>query len=730
MHDYERLAHLAGLYGIDRGYWDIWGARHEASEETLLRVLAAMGVELTGEDGLERAIDLAENEHWLRTLAPVYVFDEDEALSVRVSVPARLCTETIRWRFVREDGHTELGSVRPADSEAVETAAVHGEEYAGHDLTLPVTPGIGYHAVELSGSVEARAPVIVVPRHCHTPEALRQGGRVWGVALQLYSLRSSGNWGMGDFTDLKKFIEVWAELGADLVGLNPLHSLFPGNPSEYCPYYPSSRHYINVMYLDPCAVDDFAECSQAAALYESEAFQERLARARGSETVDNTLVYPLKLEMMELLYESFLEKHVKSGTWRAAEFGLFKSEHGETLRQNSLFEALQEKFSRLDPAARGWMDWPEEYRDPASEAAASFARDHADRVDFYSYLQWQAFVQLDRAGAASMERGLKVGIYQDLAVGCSARGAEVWSDRALYALGISVGAPPDDFNLSGQSWGLPPMVPKRLRDEAYAPFIEVLRCNMRDAGALRLDHVIGLMRLFWVPAGESPAEGTYVRYPFADLMRIVALESVRNGCLVIGEDLGTVPPEVPARMQAMDMLSFRVFYWEMDNTGEYRPPPDFPRNALVTVSTHDLPTLAGYWEGLDIALRDSLGAFSSPEVKDAQVRERASCKAKMLRALSREGLLPEGVTEDPESLPVMTDGLSRAIHGYIARSASKLMMVQVEDAAGGRDQVNMPGTGGELPNWRRRVGVPVEDMAADGHVRALAAALREERPRG
>jgi len=728
MYDYERLAYLAGLYGVERQYYDIWGNLHTASEETLTAVLRAMGVGFGSAEELERAIDAAEHGPWLRPLEPVYVFRQGACLDVRVNIPARLASESLRWLFTHDDDRTDLGSVTPSQTDEAGRAYVHGEEYIGFMLRIPVTPGIGYHRLTLDGAARAETAVIVVPAHCYTPEPLKDGGRVWGVTLQLYSLRSETNWGMGDFTDLARIIDVWSGLGADMVGVNPLHSLFVQRPDEYSPYYPSSRRSLNAMYIDPCAVDDFKECEEATQLYNSGSFRERLAKARETEFVDGGLVYPLKLEMMGLLYKSFCDKHISHGTKRAAEFKRFVEEHGDTLRLNSLYEALQERFTSSDRSVGGWMNWPEEYRDPGSEAVARFERDSRERVAFYAYLQWQATVQLDRAGGRSMERGLKVGIYQDLAVGCSANGAEVWTDRRLYGLGISVGAPPDGFNLRGQSWGLPPLVPTRLREEAYAPFIDTLRCNMQDAGALRLDHIIGLMRLFWVPAGREPVEGTYVRYPFEELMGIVALESVRNRCLVIGEDLGTVPPEVPALMQAMDMLSFRVFYWEMDHTGEYRLPSEFPRNALVTVGTHDLPTLAGYWQGSDMVLREELGAFPSTEARDAQARERRECKAKMLRALARQGLVPEGIDADnADTAPEMTTELSCAIHRYIARSASKVMVVQLEDAAGSHAQVNMPGTGGELPNWRRRLDVPVEEMGADRRIRAVAEAVRAER---
>jgi (1->4)-alpha-D-glucan 1-alpha-D-glucosylmutase len=322
-----------------------------------------------------------------------------------------------------------------------------------------------------------------------------------------------------------------------------------------------------------------------------------------------------------------------------------------------------------------------------------------------------------------------VGLYRDLAVGVDLGGAETWSQQALYALDARIGSPPDDFNRFGQDWGLPPWVPQRLRDAAYAPYIAMLRANMRGAGALRMDHVMGLMRLYWVPPGMRGDQGAYVAYPFRDLLGILALESRRNRCLVVGEDLGTVPDAVRDAMHELGVLSYRLFYFERGEGGDFLAPGRYPKEALVAASTHDLPTLAGFWRGLDLDLRATLGMFPDEEERSRQSVSRGEDRARLLRALEREGLLPQGLALDPAGVPEMTPDLARALHRYLARAPAKIVLVQAEDMLGEADQVNLPGTTEAHPNWQRKLSLDLEAWAEDPRSVGLAEAMARERGR-
>jgi (1->4)-alpha-D-glucan 1-alpha-D-glucosylmutase len=567
--------------------------------------------------------------------------------------------------------------------------------------------------------------LIVVPERCHQPPALEDGGRIWGPAVQLYAVRSMRNWGIGDFTDLLRLVEFCGHAGAGILGVNPLHALFPHDPAQASPYSPSSRLFLNVLYIDVEAVADYQESDAVRHMVSGEAFRQRLRSLRAAELVDYPGVAAAKLPVLRACHEHFRAVHLAAGSLRAAEFQAFLDRHGEALRAHAVFEALQAHFHDADPGVWGWPAWPESFRSPSSPEVAGFARDHEAEAGFYAYLQWQAAMQLEAVARRAAEVGLAVGVYGDLAVGVNPGGAEAWSNQDLYALGVHVGAPPDDFNASGQDWGLPPFAPNLLEATGYAQFIATLRACMRGGGALRIDHVMGLMRLFWVPRGGTAAEGAYVAYPFDDLLGILALESRRNHCLVIGEDLGTVPEGFRPAMERAGVLSYKVLIFERHWDGAFRPPQEYHRQALVCVSTHDLPTLRGWWLGRDIDARAALGQYQE-EARQAQHGGRGHDRQRLLEALVREGL-PAQPEPSAGGAAGMSDELALSVHRYLARSPSMVMMVQMEDALGAVDQVNLPGSDAGHPNWRRKLPLDIERWADSARVQDLFGMLRAER---
>jgi len=519
---------------------------------------------------------------------------------------------------------------------------------------------------------------------CYQPGLLERGGRVWGFMVQLYSLRSARNWGIGDFGDLRALIETAAGLGAAAIGVNPLHA---GGSS---PYSPSSRHALNALYLDIENIPEYSRCPPARRLVKSAAFQKRLSALREAELVDYESVGRAKLEVLERLF-----KHFEKSPGSKKRLEEFARKNPKGIKTYALFEALREKLGG------GWQGWPKEYRDPRSPAVNAFSRKYQRRVGFHLYLQMQARMQLDAAQARALELGMPIGLYVDLALGADAGGAEVWGDKAVFALDASCGAPPDEFNPKGQDWGLPPYNPRALRARAYAPFIDLLRANMPEGGALRMDHVMALMRLWWAPRGAKPGEGGYVHYPFEDLLAILARESRERRCMVIGEDLGTVSADLRKSLNDAGVLSYRPLLFEKQPDGEFSPPQAYPRDALTCVSTHDLPTWVGFFKSSDLKLRNDLGLSVDPE-KECQLREQD--KKKLLSALMREGL----------------DASAAAAHMFIARTPCKIMMVQPEDVFELAEQVNLPGTVDVHPNWRRKLPVKLEDWLADPRVTSLA----------
>ena len=722
------LARLGQAYGIFPRYHDVWGTLHDVSEATTRALLDAMGVGVASDEAVETALVAREAVEWRRRLAPFTVVRDDVPSSrIRLHVPASVPIERMHAGFVDEAGVRHSRSILATTR--VDARVIDGESWHALDVEVAVALPAGYYAVVLGTGDDdvARSQLAVVPRRCYRQSALR--APAWGIAVQLYGVRSRRDWGIGDFTDLAQIVSRLGERGVGIVGVNPLHALFPHNPAHISPYSPSSRLFVNTLYVDVMAVADFADCAPARALVESPEFRARIARLRDSALVDYPGVARAKREVLELLYAAFRERHGGGRTRRARSFRAFKHERGEALTRHALFEAIQEHCFAQDSAIWGWPAWPERFRNPRSPAVAQFAETHAERVDFYAYLQWQADLQRTMLARQARDAGLAVGMYNDLAVSIDRGGAESWAYQDLYALGASVGAPPDAFNPAGQDWGLPPIVPSRLRDAGYAPFLAILRANMRHAGALRIDHVMALMRLFWIPPGGKPGDGAYVHYPFDDLVGLLALESHRNHCLVIGEDLGTVPDEVRRTLAEADVLSYRVLWFERDPAGGFKPPGAYPEAALATPSTHDLPTIAGWWEGHDIEVRSRLGLISSDEDRRRLQNERADEKRRLLRALHDAGFLSQVTDVEGEAgSGRLTPALMEAIAAYLAATPCVLDVLQLEDALLVRDQANLPGTVDAHPNWRRKLPLGIEDALTTETFRSLSAVMARARP--
>lgn len=572
-------------------------------------------------------------------------------------------------------------------------------------------------------------PAESLAERCHLPTVLAEGGRLWGLSVQLYSLRSQRNWGIGDFTDLTRLIDIVAATGGDFIGLNPLHALFPDAPTLISPYSPSHRGFLNVLYIDVEAAPGFAACEAVQCRVTSAEFRQRLAGLRESSLVDYPAVAALKLETLRMIFEHQRQQ----GDAGYAAFAAWRQAQGEALERFALFEALQAHFRAQDPTCWGWPAWPAEFHDPAGPAVAAFAGEHGEDIEWHAWLQWVADQQLAAAARHAREHGMAIGLYRDLAVGAHPGGAEVWHWQEVFAIGnggAHTGAPPDELNLLGQDWGLPPLIPHRLRASGFAPFLEVLNANMRHAGAMRIDHVMGLMRLFWVPSDTPATEGAYVNYPFETLLGLVARASQNNACLVIGEDLGTVPDGFRDRLHAATVLSYHPLIFARYSDGNFRLPRDMPRQALVCASTHDLPTLAGFWQGVDLDVRTQLMLFPNSETRERLITERDWDRGRLLWALEREGLLPAGVSKDPTQLAELTPPLIAALHAYLARSPAMLLAIQPEDIFACREQINVPGTlEDQHPNWQRKLPVALEDWTADERFNLVIGATRQERAR-
>ncbi len=567
----------------------------------------------------------------------------------------------------------------------------------------------------------------------YLPQALERG-RTWGFGLNLYALRSKRNWGVGDFGDLRALVRVAAGAGADVVGVNPLHALHYVDPEAASPYSPTSRYFRNPLYIDVEAVAEFSlPAPQAERLRErvaSEPFAAALAALRAEPSVAYRRVARAKWSALEELYAIL---RAERGA-RLEAFTDFVARGGERLQRFATYEALTEHFASNDGHVRGWLTWPDEYRDPASPAVAAWAARRRRRVEYFKFLQWIADEQL--AAVAEEARALAVGLYLDLAVGVDINSADVWSDRAAYVLDETIGAPPDPLGPLGQNWGLPPPDPEAMLRDGGAAFAELLRANMGHAGALRLDHVMALLRLFRIPHGRTAADGAYVGYPLEDLLKIASSESERARCLIVGEDLGNVPDGFRDRMERERILSYRLLLFERDDAGAFRPPEAYPTLALATATTHDVPTLPGWVVGRDIATRERIGLLSPDNAQAARDARRIEVSL-LLEALRGAGELDgdavEALHRTIDERVIATgayEPLVRAAYRYLARTPARLVLVQLDDALEEFDQVNLPGTFNEYPNWRRKNSLDLDDIASGARLSALASDVRDRVRRG
>lgn len=708
----EPLVRLAGLYGIETVYTDAYDRRREVPRESLRALLVAMGVEPFTDRQIGERLRAVERRRAGRLVEPVVVATAEAPIALSLHLPDALPADAaLTWTLQTEDGRALEGRA------TVDQLRPDPDAPGRHLLRLRRRLGEGEHRLELLLAGErAEARLIVAPRRCFLPDDLDRD-RMYGLSAQLYGLRSGRDFGIGDFADLAELCRAGARAGASLIGVNPLHALFPAEPRHFSPYSPSNRSFLNPIYIAPDRVPGFRDDQRAAHAAAIEA-------ARAGDLVDYPAVARIKRDILEPLFEGFRADHLRTGQESdlGRAFLAFARESGRPLFLQACFDALHETMLERH-GIWSWREWPAAFRDAAGPEVGAFAAGHGERIVFFQWLQWLADRQLGEAQHAARAGGMAVGLYRDLAVGVHPDGAAAWSFPDVAVPGVSIGAPPDQFNRKGQSWGLAPFSPVGLRHHGYQPLLDDLQRNMRHAGAVRIDHVMGLSRLFWVPDGASPAEGAYVRYPLQDLTRLIALASHRERCLVIGEDLGTVAPGFRETMHEAGVLSYRVLWFERDSEGAPQPPASYPERALATVSTHDLPTLQGFVQGRDIAWRSRLEAGEGDGAPDpAALEARRQEVAVLLRALRGAGLLEDDVDPEAADFPAR---LERAVHTWLAAAPSQIMMVQLDDLLGEVEQANLPGTTDEHPNWRRRLPLTVDEIAADPALARLAATMRE-----
>ena len=699
------LAVAAEAWGIEQTFYDIWGKPHETKPEVNQAILQSLGVH-----DVEKALEEKLWTEWSRPLQETIVRPLTDA--ILISLPEARASETQELVFVWEDGRPCHHTVDLSALAVAEEITLRGQKFVRKEVALPPDAPLGYHTVKF-GASEAR--LILCPEGCFLPEKLHTGG----IGVSLYAVRSKRNWGCGDFTDLQALIDWVADhVGAGFIGLNPLHSLANRAPYNTSPYLPNSIFFCNLIYLDVEQVAEFAQCPEMA-----EARGE-IERLRQSELVEYEAVADLKLRMLRGLFGTFLHEHYQPDTARGREFRAYLEREGEPLRLFATHAALDEELHKQFPDVWNFSTWPEEFRRPDSSPVTEFAGEHWRDVLFYQYIQWQLDDQLKAAQTYAKERGLGIGLYHDLALAIDKFGADAWAHPSFYVAGCRVGSPPDDFAPDGQDWGFPPPNAHRHFEDGYRLFAESIRKNAQYGGALRIDHVMRLFRLFWIPDGMSAAGGTYVKDKAEDLLHILALESVRGQFVVVGEDLGTVPEELRQVLKRFRVLSYRLLYFEKDKTGRFKWPQEYPEQALVSTTTHDLPTLAGFWSGRDIQARRDLGLIASEEDLQKALEDRLKDRQMLLSQLIEATLLPADYPQEARQIRELTGELHNAVVGFLASTPSHLFLLMLDDLVKSKDQQNLPGTTAEYPNWRRKMDFALEDLRQPP-LAAYAAMLRE-----
>lgn len=696
-----RLAELANRYGVATAYWDWHGGEAPVSAQTIVAILAALDVDAGDEAAVERSLAHAEDRQWQRTLPATVVSRQGWTPWVAVHVT--------HGDPVTVDIELEDGTVRSAHQvdNWVEPRWVEGRLIGRATFELPADLPLGWHTlrarvdgVEHLDDETRTATLIVAPQRLEPPAA----GRLWGAAAQLYQVRSSRSWGIGDLRDLRDVSRWVCQLGGDFVLVNPLHAQQPVPPIEPSPYLPTSRRFGDPIYLVPQDIPEYTRLDPAgrAAV---EALAEQAAGANLTDRIDRDAVWTAKRPVLRTIYDAGREAS------RQAAFDAYRAEQGQALVDFATWCAIALVHTPH------WRSWPAELHRPDSAEVAAFRAEHAVEVDFLCWLQWQVEDQMEATQQAARAAGMALGIITDLAVGVHSEGAESWAQAHLLAQGATVGAPPDQFNQLGQNWCQPPWRPDRLAEVGYAPYRDLLRAVLRHAGGVRIDHIIGLFRLWWVPQGRSADQGTYVRYDHEALLGILALEAHRAGAVVIGEDLGVVEPTARKALAERGIHGTSIMWFEWEG-GAPLDPERYRDLCLTAVTTHDLPPTAGYVNLEHVRIREMLGLLTRSAEEERAV-EAGTVEA--FRALAAErGLLAPGA--DEEEVVV-------ALHRLIALSPSRLLLAGVADLAGDHRAINQPGTSREYPNWQLPLTGPdgrvmlLEDLMAAPRAVRIAAAL-------
>ena len=723
----QKLDELSQKVGILSSFVDLGTSiTYLADDESKQTILKALGYSAQTDAEIEKSMRLILKQQLETIMEPTFVVKEKEQadFSFYINLLKDCETSNLIWKIETEDGFLLEDEVPISLLQLKEEKEFENKVYQKRILGLILDLPLGYHKLTLEikdKKIKETSSLIIVPEKCYLPDFFEKGDKVYGLPIQLYSLKSKTNWGIGDFSDLKQLVDIAHKIGASFIGVNPLTALFQDNPDDASPYFPSSRLFLNPIYVDVESVPEARENKLFDEMKSQSAFQKMLSSVRESDTVDYQKVSFLKKQAFNVLFHKFREDNFdtsfKAKTKRGKDFEAFQKEKGDKLKYFALFQTVRDLASKTGGQML-WREWKKEYLKPTSNEFKTFFKEYEQHILGIYYQQFVAFEQLEEV--LQKIKKLSLGLYTDMPVGVSDNSAEVWSDQTSFMSGVSTGAPPDTFNLNGQDWSLAPFHPIILKKKGYQPFIDVIRSAMKGAGAVRIDHAFGLMRLYLRVKG---ATGAYLKYPFKDLTGIMALESHRNQCVVIAEDLGTAPEGFSEEMMKLNAFSFKIMHYQRDWNGLIEP-KKYPACSLIATGTHDLPSYIGFFKELDLELGKKMKTISL-EQYETHKENRKIEKGLFIDAFLKQGftLTEDEIQDETEFIKVFIP----LVYRYLAKTNSQILLVRPEDIFEQEEQFNLPGTYMEYPNWRYKLKVPVEEMLKDNRLVQIMKILLEER---
>ena len=700
----DALHALAQQAGLGLHWTDYKGVDHTVADDVLRAALAAMQIAADSSAIAQDSLEFLREQ--TRNATPTLLVTRcDQPLRLPPAIANRL-QQHERVHIQREGG------------DWFSAGLLHAAQ--GELLIEPIAI-VGYHTLLVG---DTPVPIAVAPRHAYTPADATTRARIWGLSTQLYSLRrqlpdqTRSECGFGDFTALAQLARRAAMQGADALAISPAHALFSADVKHFSPYSPSSRLFLNILHIDIASIVNETGLREMIAGLQ---LGDELTRVNALPLIDWPAAARAKLTLLKKLWQQLGARWMRSDNTLALSFQVFCQRGGESLKNHARFEALHAHHLQQSSAYWNWRQWPQAFSDPASAAVEEFAQSHDDEVSFHLFLQWLASRGLAAAQRAALDSGMAIGIIADLAVGTDNGGSHVWSRQADFLMGLQVGAPPDAINTLGQDWGLTTFSPMALQQHGYQPFLEMLRANLQHVGGLRIDHILGLRRLWVLPSGAQASEGVYLNYPMEDLLNLIALESQRHRGIIIGEDLGTVPPGFSATLADNGILGMQVLWFQRDY-GFFIEPSRWSAPVMATTSTHDLPTVAGWWRELDLEWQDRVGQRPQENTLQQLRQDRAGDRDALWAAFcyAEAG---EGETPMPFAAQDAVDAAVR----FVAQTPAVLAMIPVEDLLGLDEQPNLPGTIDQHPNWRRRLATTIDQIFEQPQVKARVVGLNEER---